>query len=172
MSDTQEGWLLKWAIRRRVLSSVRSLLVLIAVTSVGLSVHPFQQTYERRQWLQSLQRAHAVVDKVGAISGSNEGGVVSARQLLSMKDPLGHRDFITNNFFIKGASLTVSEMSDLAGHPNLTRLTLKNCRISDSGLEQLGRSSRLKSLTLTGTPVGEEAVRKLRLALPKCTIKR
>ena len=98
MSDTQEGWLLKWAIRRRVLSSVRSLLVLIAVTSVGLSVHPFQQAYERRQWLQSYQRAGAVLQKVGASSHSNEGGVVSARQRLSMKDPLGHRAFITNNF--------------------------------------------------------------------------
>ncbi len=141
-------WLLKWAIRRRVLFGVRSLMVVIAVTSVGMSLllRPLQHAYERRQWLQSLQRARGVVGKVGGIT-STEGGVATARLHLSLKDPLEHRDFIENNSFIKGQSLTISEMGDLAGHPNLTYLTLKNCRISDSGLEQLGRSRKLKSLT-------------------------
>jgi hypothetical protein len=148
-------------------------MVVIAVASVGMSLllNPLHQAYERRQWLQSLQRARGVVAKVGGITSSPHG-VAAARLNLSLKDPLEHRDFIENNAYFMGKSLTVSEMGDLAGHPNLTYLTLENCRISDSGLEQLGRSRRLKSLTLTGTPVREEAMRKLRLALPKCTIKR
>jgi hypothetical protein len=173
MSDIREGWLLKWAPHRHLRFGVRSLMVVIAVASVGMGLllNPLHQAYERRQWLESLQRARGVVGKVGGIT-SPPGRVATARWNLSLKDPLEHRDFIEDNAFFIGKRLTVSEMGDLAGHPNLTFLTLEDCRISDSGLEQLGRARKLESLTLTGTPVQEETMRKLRLALPKCTIKR
>lgn len=68
--------------------------------------------------------------------------------------------------------VTDAGLQHLKGLTQLQRLYLGNTHVTDEGLEHLKGLTKLRWLNLAGTQVTDRGVRKLRRAVPNCTIQR
>ena len=59
----------------------------------------------------------------------------------------------------------------LAAVPTLKTLRLRDTRVSDAGVPVLSRLTGLRGLDLTGSRVTPEGLKRLRAALPNCTVR-
>jgi hypothetical protein len=63
-------------------------------------------------------------------------------------------------------------LKSLAGLGELTSLNLNTTRVSDAGLENLAKLSKLKDLSVSFTKVTADGATKLQQALPKVKVTR
>jgi hypothetical protein len=73
---------------------------------------------------------------------------------------------------LNSTAVTDAGLTSVARCRNFTFIDLSNLPISDAGLEHLKGLSRLQWLFLNGTRTTGAGIKKLRQALPKCTIEK
>jgi hypothetical protein len=69
-----------------------------------------------------------------------------------------------------GSSVSDASLAIWRRMPGLTQLDLHGTRITDAGVEYLSHLRQLKRVDLTDTSVSNDAVKRLRAALPKCEV--
>jgi hypothetical protein len=185
--------------RRRFRYSLRTLLALIVLVSVGLGWLALKMRKAERQ----RKAVEAIREAGGEVEYDyqrTEGGCLSVELELpapawlmdlvgddSFTDVLGVGFFVPERFDevvledVKGLTkLEVLNLSDiqvtddgLGNIEGLTRLRilqLGGTQITDAGLDRLKRLTGLQRLDLTGTQVTKEGINELRKALPNCEI--
>lgn len=111
-------------------------------------------------WLTELLGVEFFHDIVWvSIDWAREGDLVPCRDLRHLK-----------KLFVRGA-ISNADLGDLDELSQLEELTFVGAKISDEGVQRIGRLKKLRVLSLQGTAgVSEDAVAKLQAELPKCRI--
>jgi hypothetical protein len=157
--------------RRWYQFSLRTLLVLVLLASIGLSWLAVKMEWARRQ--------RAVLSKLAHFEPHAEYSGQSVVRLWFQKNPneftdddLSHVNKLEN---LQCLNLTETGISDaglvhLNELPRLKTLFLWDTRITDAGLIRLEKLQDLEYLVLRGTQVTDEGIQKLQEALPNCRI--
>ena len=150
-------WLLvQFGFRRRFQYSLRSLLLLTLLVSIGMSwVATMMQRVKRQR---EVARA---IEKLGGrvwwdVALRQEAGFLSEVTYVDMN----------------GEQVRDEALQNLSKLPRLARLNLNNSDITDSQLRYLKGLAQLRLLELEAPRVTDEAVKELQQALPNCQIDR
>ena len=160
-------------------SMKRCLIVALLVGFVGCGrdSNTPNQTAESNPPNQEEQEAMAAIEKLGGtVESLGPGGGINVS--FTDKTPtdaaLVHLKRLTNLEWLSLGSTNVADadLVHVKGLTNLTNLYLYDTKITDAGLVHLNGLTSLKMLDLGGSEVTDEGVKKLRAALPDCTIVR
>jgi hypothetical protein len=160
-------WGMRRAVRARFRFRLRTLLCVIAAASIYLVflVKPLTQSYElRRQRLAALRAGEVIVRLEGVIAATNE-----EQRALAMNYPA---DYLGDNVQFYEKRLTDADLEALAGHPNLHWIILRHCEVSETGIHFFTGAKKLRYMDLTGTTLSDDAIERIKTALPNCKIKR
>lgn len=121
-----------------------------------------------------LSRTQISDDGLKHLTGLTKLEVLSLTGTQVTDDGLKHIAHLTNlqSLLLDGTQIIDDGVKHLAGLSSLRFLTLDRTLISDDGLKHLSGLTGLESLSLAATEVSDDGVRKLRQALPDCTISR
>jgi len=72
--------------------------------------------------------------------------------------------------YLRDPKITDADLKEVAKLQNLKHLILDDTKITDAGLKEVAKLKQLKSLYLTDTQVIKAGVAELQKALPKCYI--
>ena len=138
------------------------------VTGVGL------------EHLKGLTQLHRLVFDRSPVS---DAGLDQLKRLTHLQDLLLNQTHVTDSGLmhltglaqLKGLSLDNTSVTDtglkqLKGLTQLQVLELSDTKLTDAGLEQLTALTQLQRLSLIHNRLTDDGVRKLRQALPNCTI--
>jgi hypothetical protein len=147
-------WLLIRGFRRRFQYSLRSLLLLTLLVSVGMSwfATTAQRTKRERKAAQAIQRL-----------GGRIWWDVFFRHQTNFLSEVNYVDFA-------GEKVTDEALQNLSELKHLLRLNLNNTDVTESQLQYLKGLTQLKWLQLAAPSVRNEAVKELQQALPNCQI--
>jgi len=150
-------WLLVWfGVRRRFQYSLRSLLLLTLLVSVGMSWIATAMKRAKRQ--REVARA---IEKLGGrvwwdLASRHETGFLSEVIYVDLS----------------GEQVKDEALENLGELPHMARLNLNNSDVTDSQLRHLKKLAQLRWLELEAPRVTDEAVQKLQRELPNCQIQR
>jgi hypothetical protein len=177
--------------RRRFQYSLRSLLLLVVAVAVACSWLATEMQRARRQ----RQAVAAVVAMDGYVQCEIDPDAFPDE--IAPNCPMWLKEFLGDDFFVKVVEVVVykdtklanlkalceleslelcdpalndAELVDLWSFGQLQFLSVHGTRITDAGLDHLNRMSHLKTLWLYDTAVTRNGVKKLKQALPNCSI--
>ncbi|MGO9114084.1 MAG: hypothetical protein ACLP9L_33125 [Thermoguttaceae bacterium] len=148
-------WLIvRFGFRRRFQYSLRSLLLLTLLVSIGMSW--IATTMQRAKRQREVARA---IEKLGGRVWWD----FASRHEASFLSEVIYVDF-------SGEKVEDEALQSLNQLTHLARLNLNNSEITDSQLRHLKGLAQLRWLELEAPRVTDEAVKELRRALPNCQI--
>jgi len=159
--------------RRFFRFSLRTLLVVVVLLSVGMGWFAFKMRQAERQ-RKAVEALKEVSGMIGYDYQTSEGRYVYSRaeppapawltRLLGV-DFLS--DVVVVTFLLDVEDEALEHVDVLT---NLIGLNLSDTQVTDAGLKHLKGLANLEYLDLNGTHVTEEGIRELQEALPNCQI--
>jgi hypothetical protein len=149
-------WIVRFGFRRRFQYSLRSLLLLTLLLSIGMS------------WIATaMQRAKRQREVARAIEklGGRVWWDFAFRHETGFLSEVTYVDFV-------GEHVTDEALQSLNELPHLARLNLNNSDITDTQLRYVKGLTRLRWLELLAPRVTDEAAKDVQQALPNCQIQR
>lgn len=151
-------FLLEVGIRRRFQFSIRSLLLLMLLTSLVLSWVAVKR--------QETKRQQAVAEVISKLGGTVLWDVWDG----SESHPTRIFSEVNCVDFRSGTHVADAALERLKEFPALTELGFTGSDISDAQLEYLEKLPRLREVIITSTKVTPAGVERLQQALPHCRI--
>ena len=143
--------------------SLRTLLLLVVLVSVGLSWFVIQLHQSKRQ----RKAAEAIMKSGGVVQYSPTPE--------TLRVPLSLRKLLGDDFFADVVGVSVvddAQLGHLSHFDGLQGVELDGPAITDAGLARSQGLTQLKLLSFNCTRVTDEGMKNLREALPECKIER